>query len=271
MTAFRRLVAAAAAVLLGACGTVKNTTADGDDARLMLRGNDPVAYFTEGKPTPGRPDIKADYDGVTYRFVSAENRAAFEKNPARYAPQYAGYCASGMPYALKAAIGADVFAVVDGKLYMFGSERSRRHWLMDAQKNVALGDHYWLAEVKDSHSRVQNLKRYVFKVDHYKTDEQLEAEYQRRRAAGTLPAGLEEQRPHRVRAGGHTSLAVPLVRRHEHFGALAPLLSERRQSRRTSRRVAFDPQQSVAAHPANLCFGQEADARGANLRATSQS
>ena len=178
------------ALLLGGCGTVKNTISDGDDKRLMLTGNDPVAYFTEGKPVRGQPAIKAEHDGVTYRFASEANRAAFLKEPQRYVPQYAGYCTSGMPYALKAAIGADTFIVLDGKLYLFGSPRSRRGWLLDKDRNIALGDKYWNDEVRDAYSRVQNFKRYLFKVPHYKTDEQLDAEYERRKAAGTLPPEL---------------------------------------------------------------------------------
>ncbi len=184
------LILIAAAMLLAGCGTVQNTVSEGADAKLMLRGNDPVAYFTQGKPVRGRPDIKADYNGVTYRFASNEHRAEFLRSPARYEPAYAGFCASGAPYALKANIGAEVFTIYAGRLYLFGSERSRRGWLLDASNNVALGDRYWEEETKDVPHRIQNYKRYLFKVPHYKTDAELDAEYERRKAAGTLPPEL---------------------------------------------------------------------------------
>ena len=182
-----RIAAAfAAAALLAGCGTVRNTTADGDDAALMLRGNDPVAYFTEKRAVRGSPSIEAVHDGVTYRFASEANRAAFVARPARYEPAYAGFCASGAPYALKAAIGADVFYVYEDRLYLFGSERSKKNWIMDAAENVRVGDAYWANETKDVPYRLQNAKRYVFKVPGYKTDAELDAERERRRAAGTL-------------------------------------------------------------------------------------
>ncbi len=38
--------------------------------------------------------------------------------------------------------------------------------------------------------RIQNYKRYLFKVPHYKTDAELDAEHERRKAAGTLPPKL---------------------------------------------------------------------------------
>jgi YHS domain-containing protein len=175
-----RILVAIGVVALTGCGVVKNTVRDGDDAKVMLRGNDPVAYFTAGKPTPGSTAIKADHDGVTYRFASEANKAEFQRNPKRYVPAYAGFCASGAPYALKANIGADVFKIVDDRLYLFGSERSRRNWSLDEKENIKLGDTYWDVETKDVPHRLQNYKRYMFKVPHYKTDAELDAEYQRR-------------------------------------------------------------------------------------------
>jgi YHS domain-containing protein len=172
--------------LLAGCGTVRSTIVDGDDRALMLRGNDPVAYFTEKRPVKGDPAIKVEREGVTYRFASAGNRELFLKDPAHYEPAYDGFCASGAPYALKAFIGADVFMIYNDRLYLFGSERSRVNWAMDAAENVKSGDRYWAEETKNVPYRLQNAKRYTFKVPGYKTDAELDAERERRRLAGTL-------------------------------------------------------------------------------------
>ncbi len=169
-----------AVLVLAGCGTVHNTVRDGADERLLLRGNDAVAYFTEGKPVPGDPALRSIYDGDTYRFASARNKQMFDADPAKFAPAYAGFCASGAPYALKANIGARVHTIYKGRLYLFGSERSRANWLMDAEDNVRLGDAYWEQETRDMPHRIQNWKRYVFKVPHYKTDDELDAERRRR-------------------------------------------------------------------------------------------
>lgn len=182
----RALTLAALAALAAGCGTVRNTIADGEDSALMLAGNDPVAYFTEKRPVKGSPAIKASRDGVTYRFASEANRDRFLRDPARYEPAYAGFCASGAPYALKSAIGADVFYIYEDRLYLYGGERTKKNWIMDAAQNVKLGDDYWERETKDVPYRIQNAKRYTFKVPHYKTDAELDAERDRRRAAGTL-------------------------------------------------------------------------------------
>lgn len=168
-------------VLLAAatgCAT-RNVISDGEDSNLMLRGNDPVAYQTEGKAVKGNPALKAVHDGLTYRFASASNRQLFLSNPNRYVPAYSGYCASGVHYGLKAAIGAETFKVVDGRLYLFGGPRSRRNWELHQADNIRNGDAMW-EEIKDRPYRLQNLYRYTFKVPGYKTDAELDAEWARR-------------------------------------------------------------------------------------------
>jgi YHS domain-containing protein len=170
------------ALALTGCGSTRNVISDGAESNLMLRGNDPVAYFTDGKPVRGDPGIKAEHDGATYRFATRANRDAFLERPARFVPAYAGFCASGAPYALKANIDAEIFKIVDDRLFLFGSERARRHWEIDQKRSIELGDWYWEHEMRDMPFRLQNLKRYVFRVPHYKSDAELEAEYQARLA-----------------------------------------------------------------------------------------
>ena len=187
-----RLLALLFTILLAGCGTVHNTVRDGQDDRLALRGNDVVAYFTVGRPVKGDPAIRSQYDGDVYRFASDANKRLFDAEPHKYAPAWSGFCASGTHYALKAAIGADVFMVYKGRLYLFGSERSKANWLMDADDNIRLGNQYWEKETKDVPYRVQNFKRLVFKVDHYKTDRELDAEHLKR--FGKLPPGAPAPR-----------------------------------------------------------------------------
>jgi len=188
----RLLFALLAAALLQGCGTVHNTMRDGADDRVMLRGNDPVSYFSSSKPQKGETALQSIFDGDVYRFATDANKRLFDANPRKYAPAWTGFCASGVHYALKAAIGADVYMVYKDRLYMFGSERSRVNWLMEADENIRLGDEYWEKETKDVPYRLQNGKRLLFKVAHYKTDRELDAEHLRR--FGKLPPGAPPPR-----------------------------------------------------------------------------
>ena len=180
MLALRILALFLFAATLSACGSM-NVISDGPDSRLMLRGNDPVGYFTQGKAVPGKPDLRADHDGVSYRFSSEENRRLFVASPVKYVPQFGGFCSNGVVYAVPIAGETDNFKIIDGKLYMFGGYRSKLFFEMDQQKNLKLAQHYWDTEVKDANWRVQSWKRVFFdKVAHYKTNAELAAEYEQR-------------------------------------------------------------------------------------------
>jgi YHS domain-containing protein len=183
----RLMIPVLLAALLAGCGSIHNTVAEGADDRLMLRGNDPVSYFNAPAPLKGDPSLKSVHDGDTYRFANAANKAAFDASPGRYAPAWGGFCAAGAPYALKAAIDANVYTVYKGRLYLFGSERSKANFMMDADANIMLGDRYWEQETKNMPSRYQNAARYTFRVDHYKNDRELDQAHFLR--YGKLPPG----------------------------------------------------------------------------------
>jgi YHS domain-containing protein len=177
-----RLAFAAAMVLISsltACTTV-NVVSEGGDSDLMLAGNDPVAYFAAGKALPGRSDIKAEHRGLTYRFASDEDRRQFITNPERFVPQFGGFCAQAMAYAVPIPADAQTFKIVDGKLYLFATPRARLYFEMDQERNLKLAWHYWDTEVADSNWRLQAWKRLVFRVPEYKSDAELAKEYERR-------------------------------------------------------------------------------------------
>ena len=67
-----------------------------DQNGVILKGYDPVAYFKQHRAVKGDPKYSSSYGGATYYFSSADDKAAFDESPAKYAPQYGGYCASGM-------------------------------------------------------------------------------------------------------------------------------------------------------------------------------
>ena len=192
---FTRLVALAlATALLGGCSAmlaqnpssalkpVKAVAMDGDD-HVMLTGHDVVAYFTLGRHALGSPQIKSVYEKVTFRFMSAEHKALFDKEPTKYIPQYGGYCAGGINYAVPWGGSADSFEIIGGKLYIFGGQGAKDAFNLDQAGNVKLADQYWKDEVAGNNSFVQRTKRLVFRVPHYKSDATLAAEVAAAKAA----------------------------------------------------------------------------------------
>jgi YHS domain-containing protein len=99
---------------------------------VTLKGHDPVAYFTEGRPVKGSTAINYDFDDARYLFSSQKNRELFASSPDRYTPQYSGLCATGMALGMKAEADPTVWKIVDGKLYVFSSTQAREKFEQDA-------------------------------------------------------------------------------------------------------------------------------------------
>lgn len=98
---------------------------------VSLKGHDPVAYFTEGRPVKGSTGINYDFDDARYLFSSQKNRERFAASPDRYTPQYSGLCATGMALGAKAQADPTVWKIVDGKLYVFSSTQAREKFEQD--------------------------------------------------------------------------------------------------------------------------------------------
>ena len=180
----RLLWIAILALALSACGAMRaqnpgtalspvNAVAEGDDARVMLKGADVVAYFTQNRYVQGQPQFKSVYQDVTFRFASADNKMLFDRDPKKYQPEYGGYCANGITYGIPWGGDADRFKMVGGKLYIFGGQGSLDGWNIDEKRNLDLAEKYWKEEVAGSNSIWQRTKRLVFRVPHYKSGEEL--------------------------------------------------------------------------------------------------
>jgi len=150
-----------------------NAVRSGDDARLMLRGYDVVAYVTLSQAVPGVAQHRFDFEGVTYFFSSAEHLAQFQREPARYQPAYHGHDAMRMVYALPEAADPTVWRRIDGRIFLFADAASKAAFELDLAGNVALADRYWKSEVAGSHSTWQNLRRRVDRVPHYRSRDEL--------------------------------------------------------------------------------------------------
>ena len=87
---------------------------------VALEGYDPVAYFKQAKATEGKKEFETTVDGVKYLFSSAQNAMLFKADPAKYRPQYGGWCAYAMgATGEKVEIDPETFKIIDGKLYLF--------------------------------------------------------------------------------------------------------------------------------------------------------
>ena len=114
-----------------------------DKSGVAIQGYDPVAFFTDNKPVKGNPEFAVKHDGAVYYFASKEHRELFKKDPAKYEPEFGGYCAYGVSRDKLVEIDVDAFQIVDGRLLLQYSKGVRKDFNKDAQGNLAKAKANW--------------------------------------------------------------------------------------------------------------------------------
>ena len=108
-----------------------------EESPLAIKGYDPVAYFTIGKPTRGLPEFEYEWDEHRYRFSSREHLELFKADPVHYAPQFAGFCAVALSQGALDDGNPQYWLVSDGKLYLFGKPIGPALFQQGLAENVA--------------------------------------------------------------------------------------------------------------------------------------
>ena len=171
--------------LLAGCGTRYATMTNPRGDEVMLLGYDPVAYFTDGKPTRGKRDITSTLPGRTYYFASNEHKALFDADPQRYEPQYGGFCSNGASYRIKLGSDPTEFVIYNQRLFIFGDILGHEMWLLHRDENIFHADREWPA-IANTGWRWASLSAFANKVPWYRTGSELHGEYKRRNAGKTL-------------------------------------------------------------------------------------
>lgn len=110
---------------------------------VALEGHDPVAYFTVGKPVAGDREIDAVYNGARYFFSSKVNRETFERAPARYAPQFGGFCGYAASINKVSPVDINIFQIIDDRLVLQHTPKAYKLFNEDPQANLKKADRNW--------------------------------------------------------------------------------------------------------------------------------
>ena len=136
------------AMLVGPICCLLAPTAWGEETRVSISGYDPVAYFTDGKPVPGKTEFEYVWHDARWRFANAAHLDLFVTDPEHYAPQYDGYCAMGVadvavfgPH--KDTVDPEAWAIVDGKLYLTHTRHTMDRWRPNLAENIKRADENW--------------------------------------------------------------------------------------------------------------------------------
>jgi YHS domain-containing protein len=130
--------------LLAQTKVLLNVDKDG----LAIQGYDPVAFFTYAKPVKGKKEFATQYHGAVYRFASAESKARFDEEPAKYEPAYGGFCAFGVSHNKLVEIDPEAFQVMNGRLLLQYSKGVRNDFNKHPQENLAKANANWSSLVE---------------------------------------------------------------------------------------------------------------------------
>ena len=131
------------ALLAGVAVAGSKTLVNVDKGGTGLQGYDPVAYFTDHRPVKGNPQFSSTYNGVRYNFASAEHEALFDATPAKYEPQFGGFCAYGVSRGHTVPVQVEAFSIVNGRLLLQYDLKVRDQFNEDPQGNLKSADEKW--------------------------------------------------------------------------------------------------------------------------------
>ena len=90
-----------------------------DNSNIALQGYSPVSYADLGLAQKGVKEFKSTYQDVVYYFTSSDQKNAFDRSPAKYMPQYGGFCAFGIYAGAKFRVDPTKFISENGKYFLF--------------------------------------------------------------------------------------------------------------------------------------------------------
>ena len=140
-----------ALIMLAAVSTIATAKdlVNVDRSGVAIQGYDPVAFFTDNRPVKGNAQFQSEYRGAKYYFASSEHKATFDIEPAKYEPQFGGYCAYGVTHSTRAPIKIEAWQIVNGRLLMQYDLDIKNKFNQDQQGMLKKADENWPGVVEE--------------------------------------------------------------------------------------------------------------------------
>lgn len=135
---------AAATVIVAQASTTERVVVNRHTG-LAIDGFDPVAYFVEGAPREGRPELELRAGGATWRFRNEGNRAAFAAAPEVYSPRFGGHDPTSVARGGSASGHPALWVIVGERLYLFHSTEGRAAFARDPEAAIDAAERNWPA------------------------------------------------------------------------------------------------------------------------------
>jgi YHS domain-containing protein len=110
---------------------------------LALQGYDPVTYFTLQRPVQGSMEFARSYQGATYYFASKDNKDLFEAEPAKYVPEFGGFCGYAASINKVSPINPQHWQLVEGRLVLQHTSKAFELFNQDVTGNYVKAQRNW--------------------------------------------------------------------------------------------------------------------------------
>jgi YHS domain-containing protein len=108
-------------------------------ADVGLSGYCAVCVLNAKKWVAGKAEFVSVYDGVRYFFPGADEKKAFETDPAKFTPALGGDCVVCLKDTGKRVVGSPKFSAThEGRLYLFPDEGTQKTFLANPKKYASM-------------------------------------------------------------------------------------------------------------------------------------
>jgi hypothetical protein len=142
MAAFAGLLAVFAAPPLATRAATERIVVDRHTG-LAIDGYDPVAFYTDGRPVAGSPDLELRYGGAIWRFCNFGNREAFAARPDVYMPKFGGYDPLGIAHGVAVPGNPGVWLISGGRLFLFYDRDRLAAFAANAERITSTAEYKW--------------------------------------------------------------------------------------------------------------------------------
>lgn len=110
---------------------------------LAISGYDPVAYFTDNAPRPGKAEIEYTFAGAVWRFRNQGNRAAFLDDSDIYMPRFGGYDPVGVARGTALPGDPRLWLISGERLYLFFTPENKAAFAADPEQIATDAERKW--------------------------------------------------------------------------------------------------------------------------------
>lgn len=139
----RSFVTAIACLCLGRAARAEGQLVSTGPNDVAIQGYDTRAYWTDGTARRGDKVNMVRWKSAPWHFADPVDAKIFAANPARFAPQFGGFCTRAMSFRKVVDGDPEVWRIFEGKLYLFAQPKGGKVFDKGAAPMIAKAQAHW--------------------------------------------------------------------------------------------------------------------------------